>query len=64
MQTVFNVLMIFATIELAVLIYEQVRKIYKRYEARKDAEAFLRWANNRLKDHAKKQQQEEKKEEG
>lgn len=63
MQTVFNVLMIFATIELAVLIYEQGRKIYKRYEARKDAEAFLRWANNRLKERAKKQQ-EEKKEEG
>ena len=63
MQTVFNVLMIFATIELAILIYEQGRKIYKRYEARKDAEAFLRWANNRLKEHAKKQQ-EDKKEEG
>lgn len=63
MQTVFNVLMIFATIELAILIYEQGRKIYKRYEAKKDAEAFLRWANNKLKEHAKKQQ-EEKKEEG
>ena len=63
MQTVFNVLMIFATIELAILIYEQGRKIYKRYEAKKDLEAFAAWAKKRMEERAKKQQ-EDKKEEG
>ena len=58
MQTVFNVLMIFATIELAVLIYEQGRKIYKRYEAKKDAEAFAEWAKKCLQER----QEGEKKE--
>ncbi len=52
MQIIFNALLIFATINLAILAYEQGRKIYKRYQDQKDAEAFLRWANKRLQEAA------------
>lgn len=48
MQIMFNALIVLATINLAIFAYEQGRKIYKRYQDRKDAEAFLRWANKRL----------------
>lgn len=49
MQIICNALIIFATIDLAIFAYEQIRTIYNRYQDQKDTEAYLRWANERLK---------------
>lgn len=62
MDIIYKALVIFATIDLAIFAVEEGRKIYRRYQAKKDLEAFADWAKKRLEDHAKRQ--EEKKEEG
>lgn len=43
MQIIFNALIIFATIDLALFAYEQIRKIYGRYQDQKSTEAFFNW---------------------
>lgn len=43
MQIIFNALIIFATIDLALFAYEQIRKIYGRYQDQKYTEAFFNW---------------------
>lgn len=63
MDILFKALVIFATIDLAIFAVEEGRRVYRRYQAKKDIEAFANWAKKRLEDHAKKQQ-EDKKEEG
>lgn len=58
MQIIFNALIILVTIDLALFAYEQIRKIYGRYQARKNVEAFLRWANKRLQEAAEEIREE------
>lgn len=62
MDIICNVLVIFATIDLVFFAIEEGRRIYRRYQAKKDLEAFADWAKKRLEDHAKKQQEDEKEE--
>lgn len=63
MDIICKVLVIFATIDLAIFAVEEGRRIYRRYQAKKELEAFADWAKKCLEDRAKKQQ-EGKKEEG
>lgn len=62
MDIIYKALVIFATIDLAIFAIEEGRRIYRRYQAKKDLEAFADWAKKRLEDHAKKQQEDEKEE--
>lgn len=59
MDIIYKALVIFATIDLAIFAIEEGRKIYRRYQAKKDLEAFADWARKRL-----EERQEDKKEEG
>lgn len=59
MDIIYKALVIFATIDLAILAIEEGRRIYRRYQAKKDLEAFADWAKKRL-----EERQEDKKEEG
>lgn len=58
MDIICNVLVIFATIDLVFFAIEEGRTIYRRYQAKKDLEAFAEWAKKCL------QEREEKKKEG
>ena len=59
MDIIYKALVIFATIDLAIFAIEEGRRIYRRYQAKKDLEAFAGWAKKRL-----EERQEDKKEEG
>lgn len=59
MDIICKVLVIFATIDLAIFAVEEGRRIYRRYQAKKDLEAFAEWAKKCM-----KERQEGKKEEG
>lgn len=58
MDVLFKALMIFAIIDLAIFAVEEGRTLYRRYQAKKDLEAFAEWAKKRL------EEREEKKKEG
>lgn len=58
MDIICKVLVIFATIDLAIFAVEEGRRIYRRYQAKKDLDAFAKWAKKRL------EEREEKKKEG
>lgn len=59
MDIIYKALVIFATIDLAIFAVEEGRRIYRRYQAKQDLEAFAEWARKRL-----EERQEDKKEEG
>lgn len=59
MDVLFKALMLLAIIDLAIIAVEEGRRIYRRYQAKKDLEAFAEWARKRL-----EERQEDKKEEG
>ena len=59
MDIICKALVIFATIDLAIFAVEEGRRIYRRYQAKKDLEAFADWAKKRL-----EERQEGKKKEG
>lgn len=59
MDVLFKALMLFAIIDLAIFAVEEGRRIYRRYQAKKELEAFADWAKKRL-----EERQEGKKEEG
>lgn len=58
MDVLFKALMLLAIIDLAIIAVEEWRTIYRRYQAKKDLEAFAEWAKKRL------EEREEKKKEG
>jgi hypothetical protein len=57
MQIIFNALIIFATIDLALFAYEQIRKIYGRYQDQKSTEIFFNWVKKNS-DHEKEEPHE------
>ena len=59
MDVLFKVVMVFAIIDMAIFIVEEGRTLYRRYQAKKDLEAFAEWAKKRL-----EERQEGKKKEG
>lgn len=59
MDVLFKALMLLAIIDLAIMAVEEGRTIYRRYQAKKDLEAFAEWARKRL-----AERQEGKKKEG
>ena len=59
MDVLFKVLIVFAIIDMAIFIVEEGRTLYRRYQAKKDLEAFAEWAKKRL-----EERQEGKKKEG
>lgn len=50
MDVLFKALMLFAIIDLAIFAVEEGRTIYRRYQAKKDLEAFAEWAKKRMKE--------------
>lgn len=58
MDVLFKALMLFAIIDLAIFAVEEGRTLYRRYQAKKDVEAFAAWAKKCL------EEREEKKKEG
>lgn len=62
MEGLMKALILLAFIDLAIFTIREGVRIYRRYQAKKDLEAFADWAKKRLEDHAKRQ--EEKKKEG
>ena len=52
-------LILLAFIDLAIFTVREGMRIYRRYQAKKDLEAFAEWAKKRL-----EERQEEKKKEG
>ncbi len=58
MDVLFKALMLLAIIDLAIMAVEEGRTIYRRYQAKKDLEAFADWAKKCMKER------EEKKKEG
>lgn len=62
MDILFKALMLFATIDLAIFAVEEGRKIYRRYQAKKDLEAFAAWAKKCIEERAKAQREDKKKE--
>lgn len=59
MDVLFKVVMVFAIVDMAIFIVEEGRTIYRRYQAKKDLEAFADWAKKCM-----KERQEGKKKEG
>ena len=58
MDVIFKALIILAIIDLAIMAVEEGRTIYRRYQAKKDLEAFAEWAKKCMKER------EDKKKEG
>lgn len=58
MDVLFKVVMVFAIIDMGIFIVEEGRTLYRRYQAKKDLEAFAEWAKKCMKER------EEKKKEG
>ena len=48
MDVLFKALILFAIIDLAIFAVEEGRTIYRRYQAKKDLEAFAEWAKKCL----------------
>lgn len=63
MEGLMKALILLAFIDLAIFTIREGVRIYRRYQAKKDLEAFADWAKKRMEERAKKQQ-EDKKEEG
>lgn len=62
MDMLFKALMLFAIIDLAIFAIEEGRKIYRRYQAKKDLEAFAAWAEKCIEERAQAQKEGKKKE--
>lgn len=62
MDVLFKALMLLAIIDLAIMAVEEGRTIYRRYQAKKDLEAFAEWAKKRMEERAHAQKEEKKKE--
>lgn len=54
--------MLLAIIDLSIIAVEEGRTIYRRYQAKKDLEAFAAWAKKRMEERANAQKEEKKKE--
>lgn len=59
MEWLMKALILLAFIDLAIFTVREGMRIYRRYQAKKDLEAFAEWAKKRL-----EERQEEKKKEG
>lgn len=59
MEILMKSLILLAFIDLAIFTVREGMRIYRRYQAKKDLEAFAEWAKKRL-----EERQEEKKKEG
>ncbi len=59
MEMLMKALILLAFIDLAIFTIREGVRIYRRYQAKKDLEAFAEWAKKRL-----EERQEEKKKEG
>lgn len=62
MDVLFKTLMLLAIIDLAIMAVEEGRTIYRRYQAKKDLEAFAEWARKRMEERANAQREDKKKE--
>lgn len=62
MDVLFKALMVLAIIDMAIFIVEEGRTIYRRYQAKKDLEAFAEWAKKRMEERSHAQKEEKKKE--
>lgn len=60
MDIICNVLVIFATIDLVFFAVEEGRRLYRRYQAKKDLDAFAEWAKKCLQEREKEQNGGEK----
>lgn len=50
MDVLFKALMLLAIIDLSIIAVEEGRTIYRRYQAKKDLEAFEAWAKKKMKE--------------
>ena len=58
MDVLFKALMLFAIIDLAIFAVEEGRTLYRRYQAKKDLEAFAAWAKKRMEERQEGQKKE------
>lgn len=62
MDVLFKALMLLAIIDLSIIAVEEGRTIYRRYQAKKDLEAFEDWVKKRMEERSQAQREDKKKE--
>lgn len=58
MDVLFKALMLLAIIDLAIFTIREGVRIYRRYQAKKDLEAFAEWVKKRMKERQEGKEKE------